>query len=319
MGSQYSVLITSMSFKVENLTLNSGRKLPGISFGTGTSFFNRGGDVTALVAPAFEAGFTSFDTAVIYGTEEGLGAGLAKFDCPRSDLYITTKTPDWTWTREEIIAEVEKSCTRLQVSYLDLVLLHTPAPRKGAAFLNNILTEEEINKLPDPKDGNVMKEKRFSAWQGLEDCVAKGLVKDIGVSNFTVHHLSQLLNQPGLKIKPSVNQVELNPYQTDLETYNFCREQGILLQAFGPLGNGRELLTDPVLVEISESKKKTTAQVCLRWAWQLGVATVTKTEKQARLRENIDIFDFELSKEEMEKITGLNKNLRIFGDPSRFP
>jgi len=310
---------TMMALKVQNLTLNTGREIPAIGFGTGTSFFGRGDDVAALVGHAFQAGITSFDTAVIYGTEGGLGQGLSGLSCPRSSLYITTKTPDWAWTKEEIVKEVEKSLKLLQVTYLDLVLLHTPAPRKGAAFLKKALTDEQIDQLPDPMDAKVMEAKRFSAWQGLEECVEKGLVRDIGVSNFTAHHLKQLITKQDIKIRPSVNQVELNPYQTDPEIYNFCKKEGILVQAFGPLGNGREMLSDPVLVEISERKNKTTAQVSLRWAWQLGVATVTKTEKIPRMKENIDIFDFELSSEEMEKISGLNKNIRIFGDASRFP
>eukprot|EP00090_Calanus_glacialis_P042377 TRINITY_DN75181_c0_g1_i1.p1 TRINITY_DN75181_c0_g1~~TRINITY_DN75181_c0_g1_i1.p1 ORF type:complete len:323 (-),score=96.54 TRINITY_DN75181_c0_g1_i1:69-995(-) len=308
-----------MALQVQNLTLNTGREIPAIGFGTGTSFFGRGDDVAALVGHAFQAGLTSFDTAVIYGTEDGLGSGLSGLSCPRSSLYVTTKTPDWAWTKEEIVEEVEKSLKRLQVTYLDLVLLHTPAPRKGAAFLKKALTDEQIDRLPDPMDAKAMEAKRLSAWQGLEECVEKGLVRDIGVSNFTVHHLHQLITKPEIKIRPSVNQVELNPYQTDPETYIFCKKEGILLQAFGPLGNGREMLTDPVLVEISKKKKKTTAQVSLRWAWQLGVATVTKTEKIPRMKENIDIFDFELDPEEMEQISGLNKNIRIFGDNSRFP
>ena len=95
---------------------------------------------------------TSFDTAVIYGTEDGLGSGLSGLSCPRSSLYVTTKTPDWAWTKEEIVEEVEKSLKRLQVTYLDLVLLHTPAPRKGAAFLKKALTDEQIDRLPDPMD-----------------------------------------------------------------------------------------------------------------------------------------------------------------------
>ena len=131
---------------------------------------------------------------MIYGTEGGLGQGLSGLSCPRSSLYITTKTPDWAWTKEEIVKEVEKSLKLLQVTYLDLVLLHTPAPRKGAAFLKKALTDEQIDQLPDPMDakGNtvrtyrscyninhlvVMEAKRFSAWQGLEECVEKGLVR----------------------------------------------------------------------------------------------------------------------------------------------
>eukprot|EP00092_Neocalanus_flemingeri_P005291 GFUD01005696.1.p1 GENE.GFUD01005696.1~~GFUD01005696.1.p1 ORF type:complete len:330 (+),score=98.51 GFUD01005696.1:66-992(+) len=308
-----------MALQVQSLALNTGREIPGIGFGTGTSFFGRGEDVAALVGHAFQAGITSFDTAVIYGTEGGLGQGLSGLACPRSSLYITTKTPDWAWNKEEIVKEVEKSLKLLQVTYLDLVLLHTPAPRKGSAFLKKALAQQEIDKLPDPQDAAAMEAARLSAWQGLEACVEMGLVRDIGVSNFTVHHLTQLVNNQLIRIRPSVNQVEFNPYQTDTETYNFCKKEGILLQAFGPLGNGREMLADPVLLAIGDKKKKTTAQVSLRWAWQLGVATVTKTEKIPRMKENIDIWDFELDKEEMEKISGLNKNIRIFGDNSRFP
>jgi len=307
-----------MALQVKTLALNTGREIPAIGFGTGTSFFGRGDDVAALVGHAFQAGLTSFDTAVIYGTEEGLGKGLSGLSCPRPSLYITTKTPDWAWTKEEIVKEVEKSLILLQVSYLDLVLLHTPAPRKDGAVQKKAMTQEVIDRLPDPQDAEAMEATRLSAWQGLELCVERGLVRDIGVSNFTVHHLSQLLSKD-IKIRPSVNQVEFNPYQTDPDTYNFCKKEGILLQAFGPLGNGREMLTDPVLVEISKKKKKSTAQVSLRWAWQLGVATVTKTEKIPRMKENIDIFDFDLDSEEMKKISGLNRNSRIFGDYSRFP
>lgn len=301
------------------LVLNTGRSVPAVGFGTGTSFFGRGAEVAEVVGHAFQAGFTSFDTAVIYGTEAGLGRGLAGLSCPRAELYLTTKTPDWTWSREGIVKDVESSLALLQVAYLDLVLLHTPAPRTDSPFLQKATTQEQRDRLPNPQDREAMEAARLEAWRGLEDCVAKGIVRDIGVSNFTVAHLGQLVTREDVKIRPSVNQVEFNPHQTDPELYQFCQKEGILLQAFAPLGNGKELLDDPVLVEIAKKKGKTPAQVCLRWARQMGVATVTKTERIPRLAENLDIWGWRLEQEEMEAVSGLNKNIRRFGDYSRFP
>lgn len=307
-----------MTMTVPSITLNSGRGIPAIGFGTGTSFFNRGEAVASLVGEAVKAGVTSFDTATIYGTEEGLGQGLAGLE-QRSGLYLTTKTPDWSWTKAEVVEEVELSLKRLQVDVLDLVLLHTPAPRTKLHVMKKKLEDEPHRIIPDPQDAPAMKLARQSAWSGLETCVARGLVRDIGVSNFTPLHLQQILDSPGLKIRPAVNQVEFNPYQTDPTLLAFCREKNILLQAFGPLGNGREMLSNPVLVKIGQETGKTPAQVSLRWAYQMGVATVMKTERPERMKENIDIFDFTLNQQQMDSIKELNKNLRLFGDPSGFP
>jgi len=306
--------------------MNSGREIPAIGFGTGTTFFNRENDVEAAIHQAYQAGFRSFDGATIYATEEGLGRGLSKLGVEREGLFITTKTPDWAWTKESIEAEVVKSMKKLQVDYIDLVLIHTPAPRKSLMEMVIVKAGLEVEaelmaSLPDPMDEAAMDFARVEAWKGLQQCVSKGWVRDIGVSNFTVSHLTKLIKNPEVTIVPAVNQVEFNPYMVNSPLLDYCNKNNILLQAFAPLGTGEfsRLLDNPLLVELAKKHAKTTAQICLRWAWQLGVPTVTKTEKAARMAENLDYFDFSLSGSEMDQITGLNRDERRFGDPARFP
>jgi len=300
------------------LKMNTGREIPAIGFGTGTSFFNRGDDVAAVIHQAYQAGFRSFDGATIYATEEGLGRGLSNLGVDRANLFITTKTPDWAWTKESIEAEVLKSMKKLQVDYIDLVLIHSPAPRKPV--LEKMKLEAGVvEALPDPLDEAAMDKARLEAWMGLQQCVSKGWVRDIGVSNFTVSHLRKLLNNKQVTTVPAVNQVEFNPYLVDSLLLDYCKDTKILLQAFAPLGNGKEMLENSVLVDLANKHAKTCAQICLRWAWQLGVPTVTKTEKAARMAENLDYFDFSLSPSEMDQVAALNKDQRRFGDPARFP
>jgi len=308
----------------QKIKLNSGREMPAIGFGSGTSFFNRGDEVAAVIGDAYKAGFRLFDCATIYGTEEGLGAGLTGLGVERGNLFITTKTPDWAWTQAKIEEEVRLSLKRLQLEYLDLVLLHTPAPRKASPklwlMIEQALTSPgELASLPDPLSADQMNKARLEAWIGLQNCVKKGLVRDIGVSNFTANHLTKLLANPEVTIVPSVNQVEFNPYLVDTELYDFSKEKGILIQAFAPLGNGKDLLVDPLLTKLAEKYSRSPAQIALRWAWQLGLGVVTKTEKVHRMTENLDIFQFELTEAEVKELSGLNKDLRLFGNPHKFP
>jgi len=299
--------------------MNTGRSIPAISFGTGTSFFNRPDDVASNISDAYKAGFRCFDTATIYGTETGLGKGIKDLSVDRKDLFITTKTPDWAWDKESIEESVRESLSKLQLDYLDLVLIHTPAPRYDTLRKLELKTEEDIKNLPDCSDQEVMNAARLQAWLGLQVCVQKGLVRDIGVSNYTVTHLKNLLKYDEVTIVPAVNQVEYNPYMVDTPLYEYCKENKILIQAFAPLGNGKTLMEDEVMQRVAQKYSKTPAQVALRWAWQLGIPTVNKTEKVARMKENLDYFDFNLTDQEMEEITALNKNERRFGDPARFP
>jgi len=302
---------------VPSLVLNSGERIPAIAFGTGTSFWNRGDDVSNVIQDSYQAGFRSYDGAAIYGTEEGLGKGLSNLGVPRSNLYVITKTPDWAWTQETIEAEVRKSLSRLRLEYLDLVLIHSPAPRK--TVFDRLEMDVTSLGLPDPMDETAMDAARLQAWLGLQNCVKKGLVRDIGVSNFTVSHLSKLLKNPEVSIVPAVNQVEFNPYLVDLPIYTFCKEKDILIQAFAPLGNGKGMLDDPVLKSLAKVHGKTVGQIALRWAWQMGITTVTKTEKKERMLENLSFFDFNLSQSEIDQISNLNRNQRNFGDPAKFP
>lgn len=304
---------------VGNLLMNTGRNIPAISFGTGTSFFNRPDAVASHIQEAFDAGFRSYDTATVYGTEIGLGEGLKGLKGDRKDLFITTKTPDWTWTKDSIEEAVLISMKKLQLDYLDLVLIHTPAPRFDLIRRMGVMSEEKIQELPDPQNVEVMEAARLEAWLGLQNCVHKGLVRDIGVSNYTVSHLKNLIKHSQVTIIPAVNQVEYNPYLVDTEIYDYCKQNNILIQAFAPLGNGKTLMDDTTMSDLAEKYSKSSAQIALRWAFQLGITTVTKTEKAERMKENLDYFDFKLTAEEMMKISSLNKMERRFKDPARFP
>lgn len=255
-------------------------------FGLGVFKVEDGQQVIDSVKWAINAGYKSIDTAKIYENEEGVGQAIKEAGVPREDLFITTKVWNADQGYESTLEAFETSLNKLGLDYLDLYLIHWPVESKY-------------------KD----------TWRALEKLYKDGKVKAIGVSNFQIHHLEDLMKDA--EIKPMVNQVELHPLLTQVELRDFCKKNDIQIEAWSPLAQG-ELLDNAVLKEIADKHGKSTAQVILRWDLQSEIVTIPKSIKEDRIVENASIFDFELSQEDMAKINELNKNHRVGPDPDNF-
>lgn len=265
----------------DTTTLHNGVKMPWM--GLGVFKVEEGEEVVESVKAALRNGYISIDTAAIYGNEEGVGKAIKESGIPREDLFITTKLWNSEQGYEKTLKAFETSMEKLGLDYLDLYLIHWPG-----------------------------KDKYKDTWKAFEKLHKDGKIRAIGVSNFQVHHLEDLMSEA--EVKPMVNQVEFHPHLTQKELLAFCKEQGIALEAWSPLKQG-QLLDEPLLKEIAEKYNKSVAQVILRWDLQHGVITIPKSTKEHRIIENADVFDFELSQEEVEKIDSLNQDSRAGSHP----
>nr|BAF34656.1 benzil reductase [Bacillus subtilis] len=265
----------------DTVKLHNGVEMPW--FGLGVFKVENGNEATESVKAAIKNGYRSIDTAAIYKNEEGVGIGIKESGVAREELFITSKVWNEDQGYETTLAAFEKSLERLQLDYLDLYLIHWPG-----------------------------KDKYKDTWRALEKLYKDGKIRAIGVSNFQVHHLEELLKDA--EIKPMVNQVEFHPRLTQKELRDYCKAQGIQLEAWSPLMQG-QLLDNEVLTQIAEKHNKSVAQVILRWDLQHEVVTIPKSIKEHRIIENADIFDFELSQEDMDKIDALNKDERVGPNP----
>ncbi|MDA1830152.1 aldo/keto reductase [Bacillus cereus group sp. BY142LC] len=268
--------------------LHNGVEMPW--FGLGVFKVEEGPELVEAIKSAIKAGYRSIDTAAIYGNEaavgEGIRAGIEATGISREELFITSKVWNADQGYEETIAAYEESLKKLKLDYLDLYLVHWPVEGKY-------------------KD----------TWRALETLYKEKRVRAIGVSNFQIYHLQDVIKDA--EIKPMINQVEYHPRLTQKELQAFCKEQGIQMEAWSPLMQG-QLLDNETLQEIAEKHGKTTAQVILRWDLQNGVITIPKSTKEHRIIANADVFNFELTKEDMEKIDALNENHRVGPDPDNF-
>ncbi|MCM8509725.1 aldo/keto reductase [Bacillus amyloliquefaciens] len=269
-------------------TLHNGVEMPW--FGIGVFKVKEGAELVNAVKTALVHGYRSVDTAAIYGNEEGVGEGirqgLQEAGLKREDIFVTSKVWNADLGYEETLKAFDTSLEKLGLDYLDLYLIHWPVEGKY-----------------------------IDAWRALETLYRDGRIKAIGVSNFQIHHLKHLMKET--EIKPMINQVEYHPRLTQKELLAFCTEQGIQLEAWSPLMQG-QLLDHPVLQEIAEKYGKSAAQVILRWDLQNGVITIPKSTKKHRIEENANVFDFELSADDMKRIDDLNENLRVGPDPDNF-
>ncbi|MBE7096896.1 aldo/keto reductase [Bacillus cereus] len=268
--------------------LHNGVEMPW--FGLGVFKVEDGPELVEAVKSAIKAGYRSIDTAAIYGNEkavgEGIRAGIKEAGITREDLFITSKVWNSDQGYETTLAAYEESLKKLELDYLDLYLVHWPVEGKY-------------------KD----------TWRALETLYKEDRVRAIGVSNFQIHHLKDVL--AGAEMKPMINQVEYHPRLTQKELQAFCKEQGIQMEAWSPLMQG-QLLDNETLQEIADKYDKTTAQIILRWDLQNEVVTIPKSTKEHRIIANAHIFNFELTKEDMEKIDALNENHRVGPDPDNF-
>lgn len=275
---------------MDNYVLSNGVAIPVIGFGT---WKIPADDASAeLVAEAIRCGYRHIDTAEMYDNEQMVGKAIRQSGIDRSKLFITSKLANSVRTYEETLKAAHESLEKLGTDYLDLFLIHWPAP-KG-------FRDDYVNR-------------NLGIWKAFEELYNDGKVRSIGVSNFLIHHLENLL--PHVNVRPMVNQIELHPFNYDSKTIDYCRQQGMLIEAFSPLARGR-IIGNELIKEVGEKYGKNVAQVCVRWILQKGALPLPKTTKKERLAENIDVFDFVLSEEDMNRIDSLIKeDGRIISHP----
>jgi 2,5-diketo-D-gluconate reductase A len=267
--------------------LNNGRTIPQFGFGV---FQVKPADTAKAVTEALEAGYRHIDTAEMYGNEKEVGTAIAKSGLDRADVFVTSKLNNGFHRPDDARLAFGYSLDALGFDYLDLFLIHWPLPtRYGGDYV--------------------------STWRTLEEFYRDGRARSIGVSNFQPHHLRRLHGES--EITPAVNQIEIHPYLTQNDVRAFCAQYQIAIEAWSPLAQGL-VLDDPTIVSIAKQVGKTPAQVVLRWHIERGDIVFPKSVTPARIGENIDIFDFELSGEDVEAITALNKNQRTGPDPDKF-
>ncbi|XP_071090006.1 aldo-keto reductase 1B-like [Haliotis cracherodii] len=295
------------------ITLNTGHHMPVLGLGTFNMF--KQGEVYEAVKAAISCGYRLIDTAWVYRSEEEIGnaitevvnSGIVK----REDLFITSKLWSIFHAPDRVEVALRDSLKDLKADYVDLYLMHWPMawqePADRTAWIMNT----------DFKPADV---DYIDTWRAMERLVDKGLVKAIGISNFNMAQLKRLLSADNLKYKPANLQIEISPYMDNSDLVNFCQENDITVTAYTPLAKGGNeyagkptpsLMEESVLKDIALKYDKTPAQVALRWAYQRGYATVPKSVTAHRIQENIKLFDFELSADEMKSIATLNKDMRL--------
>ena len=274
-----------MTFEIPRYTLNDGQSVPVIGFGT---YPLRGDDGVEAMVHALEAGYRLLDTAVNYGNEEEVGEAVRRSGLPREDIQVTSKIPGRHHEYDQAIGSVEESLRRLRFDYLDRVLIHWPNPGVG---------------------------KYVEAWRALVELRNRGLVRSIGVSNFTEQHLHAVIEDSG--VTPAVNQVELHPYFPQQELLRVHTDLGIQTEAWSPLGKRSAPFAEPPVSEPAERHGVTPAQVILRWHLQRRSLPLPKSATPQRQRQNLDLFGFELTDAEVDAITALARpDGRLFGgDP----
>ncbi|KAA1187110.1 aldo/keto reductase [Paenibacillus sp. B2(2019)] len=272
----------------DTTALHNGVNMPWL--GLGVFQVEEGSELIQAVKSAIAHGYRSIDTAAIYQNETGVGQAIKEAlqdnNLSREELFVTSKVWTADMGYEETIAAYEASLAKLGLEYLDLYLIHWP-----------------------------VKGKYKETWRALETLYKEGRVKAIGVSNFQIHHLEDVMKDA--EIKPMVNQVELHPYLSQQALLSFCQKQGIQLEAWSPLMQG-QLLDQPVLKQIAAKHSKSVAQVIIRWDLQRGIITIPKSTKEHRIIENVDVFDFLLTEEDMNLINALNQDQRVGPDPDNF-
>ncbi|GIO30284.1 glyoxal reductase [Paenibacillus albilobatus] len=269
-----------MKHITDNTTLNNGIAMPWFGFGT---YQAKGNEVYEAVKVALETGYRSIDTAAVYGNEEEVGKAIADSGVERDEIFVTTKVWNDDQGYDSTLRAFEASRKRLGLNVVDLYLIHWPG-----------------------------KDKFKDTWKAMERLYEEGAVRAIGVSNFHVHHLEELLKDS--RVVPAVNQVELHPRLSQRPLRDFCSAHGIQIEAWSPLMKGR-LGDNETLLEIARKYGKTPAQVILRWNLQSRIVTIPKSVTPERIRENAAIFDFELTPSELERIDALNEDQRVGTNP----
>lgn len=272
------------SIQISKVKLSNGVEMPWL--GLGVHRAKAGEEVEAAIKYALQAGYRSIDTATFYQNEQSIGKAIMESGIPREEVFLTTKVWNSDQGYQSTIKAFESSLEKLQTSYLDLYLIHWP--------------QSELT---------------FETWKAMEELYEKGRIRAIGVCNFLVPHLKQLMKNS--RIRPMVNQFEFHPELVQPELLQFCKDNQIQPEAWRPIMKGRvnEL---PLLQELSGKYQKSPVQIVLRWDIQKGVVTIPKSVTPERIRHNAYIFDFELSPEDMDRIDSLDKHARMGEDPNKF-
>ncbi|ORY51331.1 aldo/keto reductase [Rhizoclosmatium globosum] len=261
--------------------LNNGLRIPSVGLGV---YKASPEDCYKTVLAALQAGYRHIDTAAVYRNEADVGRAIKESGVPRSEIWVTTKLH--VGDMRNTTAAFNKSLELLQLDYVDLYLIH--APIRG---------------------------RRLQSWKEMEVLYKAGKAKAIGVSNFNVEHLEELLANS--TVVPAINQIELNPFLQHVDITEFCKAKGIVVQAYSPLTKARKL-DDPTLVEVSKSLNKTPAQVLIKWGLQKGFVSLPKTVNPKRLVENISVFDWTIPAQDMQKLDTLECNFVTEWDPTQW-
>ncbi|MFE3019626.1 aldo/keto reductase [Streptomyces sp. NPDC059256] len=272
--------------KVPSITLNNGVAMPQLGFGV---WQVPDDEAEQAVTTALEAGYRSIDTAAVYENETGTGRAVATSGLPREDLFITTKLWNSDQGYDSTLRAFDASLDRLGLDYADLYLIHWPMPAQDTAA---------------------------DTYRAFEKILADGRVKAIGVSNFLPEHLEQLFDKTS--VVPAVNQIELHPHLQQEASREFHARHGIATEAWSPLGQGKGLLEVPTVVAVAHKHDRTPAQVVLRWHLQLGNVGIPKSVTPSRIRENLDVFGFELDADDLAALKALNEDRRLGPDPATF-
>ena len=272
--------------QVPTIRLNNGVEIPQFGFGV---FQVPPAETAETVRAAFDAGYRHIDTAQMYRNEEGVGQAVAASGLPRDELFITTKLNNDGHGFDSALKKLDESLQKLRTDHVDLYLIHWPRPQE---------------------------DRYVETWKAFEKIASDGKARSIGVSNFTIAHLERLAKETGTV--PAVNQIELHPRLVQTELRNYHVEHGIATEAWSPIAQGGELLSDGTLKELAEKYGKTPAQVVLRWHIQLGNIIFPKSTKPERMRENLDVFDFDLSNDDLDAVSALDRHERTGPDPDDF-
>jgi 2,5-diketo-D-gluconate reductase A len=268
--------------QVPVITLNNGVRIPQLGFGV---FKVPPAETLQATRNALETGYRHIDTADMYGNESGVGEAVRQSGIPREEIFVTSKLNNPYHARDEALAAFDRTLEALGFEYLDLYLIHWPLPKIGDFV---------------------------ETWRAMEEIHRSGRAKAVGVSNFQTHHLQRLLDET--EIVPAVNQIEIHPLLTQETVRNFDAEHGIVTEAWSPLAKG-QVLDDPTVTAIAQRLGRTSAQVVIRWHLQRGDVVIPKSVTPARMRENLEVFDFELTEQDMTAITGLNRDVRTGDNP----
>ncbi|MBV9798743.1 MAG: aldo/keto reductase [Solirubrobacterales bacterium] len=277
--------MTTKTTLVPSLHLNDGRQIPQLGFGV---FQVPPEDTAEIVAHALRTGYRSIDTAAMYDNEAGVGEAIARSELDRTEVFITTKVWSSDHGHDAALQAFERSLERLGQDYVDLYLIHWPAPAQG---------------------------KYVETWQALTELNAEGRARSIGVSNFQPEHLDRIIDATG--VVPTVNQIELHPRLQQRQLRRYHDEHNIRTEAWSPLGKGT-LLGDPTIESIASRLRRTPAQIVLRWHIQLGNVVIPKSVTPGRIEENFQIFDFELTEDQMREVEQLDSGERTGPDPDTF-